>query len=473
MVFSWIFLLVAASAAMRFARRRPSAEGHLTATLEAAERAGVISSSQREQILALGAEAALGRSGGVGWLAVFAGLFVVAGVSMLVASNWEQIGPGVRIGAFLLLLATVGESALRTRSSEAAIALPLELLWFFLPLLGIGLYVQTFQISGGDPLQAVLTWLALAAPIAWTSPRAVVPVVHAAAMAAVVFTGNFFPFHAEWFGHGGPRSMLSLLDGGSLTAWTLTLVLLAAIVAEGARLLPRPHRFHFVGVLPAWLLALLIAPTSFHLAHPGWIVLAAMSLASTWLALLGFLGAGSDESSPATVAWLALAWGLSFTWHTTDAFSGDAGIGGVALVLACAAVAVLGVLASPSPGLGSRPGQAARSRMLMLAGLGIESLYILPVGGIPWLAGVANNVLLGFAATGLMWQGAEAGDAVLVNLGVGALLLLLVTRFLDVFGSLFASGLGLIVAGVLLAGLSLALERTRRRLLATSREATR
>ena len=132
---------------------------------------------------------------------------------------------------------------------------------------------------------------------------------------------------------------------------------------------------------------------------------------------------------------------------------------------------MLGVIGSPSPGLGSRPGHASRSRLLMLATLGVESLYILPIHGMTWLAGVANSVLLGFAATGLMWQGAEAGEAALVNLGVGALLVLLVTRFLDVFGSLFASGLGLIVAGVLLASLSLALERTRRRLLLNAQEA--
>lgn len=469
----WIILLVTLIALGRLARRRSSSQGDLVATLEAAERAGVISASQREQILALRTQAALGESRGVAWLAVFAGLFIVAGVSLLVASNWEQIGPQVRIGAFLLLLVAVGEAAIRSRESEAAIGLPLELLWFFLPLLGVGLYVQTFQISGGDPLQAILLWVALSAPIAWTSPRRVVPGLHAAVMVAVVFVGNFLPISGDWFFQQGSRSMLSLVGGGTFTAWAMTGLLLTAIVVEGLLLLPRQHRYHFFGVLPVWVLALMIAPTSFHLAHPGWLALAAISLATTWLAALGSFGAGSEESSPGTVAWLAIVWGLSFTWHTTDAFSGDASLGGLALTLLATGVAVLGVIGSPSPGLGSRPGHAARSRLLMLATLGVEFLYTLPIPGIPWIAGVANNVLLGFAATGLMWQGAAAGEAALVNLGVGALLVLLVTRFLDVFGSLFASGLGLIVAGALLASLSLALERTRRRLLRNAQEAPR
>jgi hypothetical protein len=47
---------------------------------------------------------------------------------------------------------------------------------------------------------------------------------------------------------------------------------------------------------------------------------------------------------------------------------------------------------------------------------------------------------------------------------------LLITRFIDVFGNMLRSGVGFIVAGVLLAGLSFALERTRRRLLAGAPE---
>ena len=58
-----------------------------------------------------------------------------------------------------------------------------------------------------------------------------------------------------------------------------------------------------------------------------------------------------------------------------------------------------------------------------------------------------------------------------INLGVLVLVAVLITRFLDLFGSMLQSGIGFIVAGLLLAALSWALERTRRRLIAGPGEA--
>ena len=84
----------------------------------------------------------------------------------------------------------MGEGAIRARERSPGISVPLELLWLFLPLLGIGLYDQTFQLSG-DPVQPFLVWLALAAPLAWLSPRPVVATVHTFALVAVLFAGNF------------------------------------------------------------------------------------------------------------------------------------------------------------------------------------------------------------------------------------------------------------------------------------------
>ena len=49
----WIIVLVGASAFARFARGRSPGRDDLVPTLEAAEQAGVISASQREQIVAL------------------------------------------------------------------------------------------------------------------------------------------------------------------------------------------------------------------------------------------------------------------------------------------------------------------------------------------------------------------------------------------------------------------------------------
>jgi hypothetical protein len=84
----------------------------LPTLLEGAASAGIITAAQREQLLAYAAEHQPGgRLGGAAWLGVFAGLFVVAGVALLIARNWDDIGPLLRIGGFVLTLTVVGEAA--------------------------------------------------------------------------------------------------------------------------------------------------------------------------------------------------------------------------------------------------------------------------------------------------------------------------------------------------------------------------
>ena len=114
----------------------------LPVVLAGAEAAGIITADQRERILTHAATSGAARSrlDGASWLGIFAGLFVVAGISLLIATNWEDIGPLARIGAFLVALAAVGEGAIRFRDRSLGLSVPLEVLWLFLPLLGIGLY---------------------------------------------------------------------------------------------------------------------------------------------------------------------------------------------------------------------------------------------------------------------------------------------------------------------------------------------
>jgi hypothetical protein len=83
-----------------------------------------------------------------------------------------------------------------------------------------------------------------------------------------------------------------------------------------------------------------------------------------------------------------------------------------------------------------------------------------------WMAAFAMNAILALTAVGFMWHGSLVHDARQINLGVSVLVGVLITRFLDLFGSMLTSGVGFIVAGLFLAGLSWALDRTRRRLIA-------
>lgn len=457
-----------------FFARRGRGKGATTDVLPGllgdAAAAGIITDAQREQLLTYAAtyQPAGVRLGGVAWLAVFAGAFVVAGVSLLVARNWEDLGPAVRVGAFLIVLLVVGEAAIRSRERSLAFALPLELVWFFLPLLGIGLYGQTFQLTG-DPIQPYLVWLGLTAPLAWLSRRPVVATVHTFALIAVLFFGNYVVAGFSMLigsGVGAPRGMLALAgEPTSLRAWILSLLLLVAVAAQSLCLLPRHHRHHFVGVWAVWVLGVLVAPTPLNVEHPGWIILAAVSLATLWMMALTSLDTSLEERATAATAWLGTLYALSFTWHMNEAASGDVSRGGRPLIAALIVLALVTVVLLPAGRLSPRPAWALAARFACTLPIGVAMLYLTDDVRLVWLAALAMNVLLLAVAIGLMWHGSLERDPAQVNAGVLVVVAVLITRFLDVFGSMLQSGIGFIVAGLLLAALAAALERTRRRLI--------
>jgi uncharacterized membrane protein len=450
-----IMLLLLVVVARMLRTRRGGGAAHLRDVLAHAEAVGIVTGEQRERILALAPETARGAhlSAAV-WLAIFAGLCVVAGVSLLIASNWEDIGPAVRVAAFLAALALVGEAAARHRHRSLAVALPLELLWFFLPLLGLGLYGQTFQLSG-DPVRPFLMWLALTAPLAWLSPRPVVASLHALALATVLLIGNF-----------AVAGTLSLLGpGAGPVAWVLSVAILVVLSAESARLLPAGHRAHVLGVLAFWVFGLLALVEPLRLAHPGWLVLAAVALATAWL--VAHLAAGSSAAERATSAlvWLATLYTATFAWHLRHPLDGATTGAGIAVTVAAVLAAVGGGLALPMARLGVDPRCRATAKALLVAPALVALLFLVDDVTALHVAAIAMNLLLAGIAVVLMWHGSLVHEAAQVNLGIVTLLVVLVTRFLDVFGSFLSGGIGFIVAGALLAALAWTLERARRRLI--------
>jgi uncharacterized membrane protein len=472
-----LLLILAVAFFARRGRGGSTGASALPALLRGAEEAGIITATQREQLLAFAGarDTASGRLGGAGWLGVFAGLFVVAGVSLLIARNWDQIGPLVRVAAYLVVLAAVGIAAIRARERALAFSLPLELLWLFLPLLGIGLYGQTFQLTG-DPITPFLVWLVLTAPLAWLSPRPVAATVHTFAMVAVLFSGNFLVEPVTGlFGAGvvAPRNPLALTaDASSASAWALSTALLACIAVQSLWLLPRAHRHHCVGVALCWVFAVLVAPTPFRLRHEGWIIVAALGLATLWVVALLALETSLEERVTSLFVWLAIVYGLTFTWHMDRAASGDTTAGGTVVAGATVLAAFAGAALLPARRLSPWTTWALTGRVLLVAPLAVALLYLGGDVRQVWLAAVVMNVLLLAIAVASMWHGSLVREPAQVNLGVVVLVGLLITRFLDVFGSMLRSGIGFIVAGLALAALSWALERTRRRLIAGVPEAT-
>jgi hypothetical protein len=245
----------------------------------------------------------------------------------------------------------------------------------------------------------------------------------------------------------------------------LSLILLAVIAIQSLRILPRDHRHHFVGVGLVWIFCLLIAPTPLRVHHGGWLVVAAVALATLWMVALSALETSFEERAASTGVWLAILYGLTFAWHFSDPASGDATGTGRTIVTLVAAAALGGALVLPSVRLSPFPSWALAAKAMLIVPVLLATAFLGEDMRQIWAAAVAMNVVLVVVAVGLMWHGSLTHEAAQVNLGVLVLVGILITRFLDVFGGMLQSGIGFIVAGGLLAALSWALERTRRRLL--------
>ncbi len=441
-------LLLLALAAWFLWQRRPSQTGGVEDVLADAEQAGIISADQRRAILNRTAESEPTiHLSGVTWLAVLAGLFVLAGTSLLIATNWEDIGATVRIAAFLVLLLGVGEAAIRART--VGLAISLELVWLILPLLGIGLYAQTFQLSG-ETITPFLVWLVLGMPLAWRSTHAIVPLLHTASLIVVSLTGSFFV--------GGPLYLLTTFD---ISAWAVSLGTVAVVVVQSLKLLPIGQRHHCFGVVAGWVFGVLLLAPPFHLEHGAWVAIAAVALATLWLVALFEVDAGPSEILGAATVWIGILYTITFAWHSDGSIEGTTTAASIAGTLLVAAAAAGGILHVPASPFGNH---ALLARIVLAAPLALSFALLLGGSAVHASAALANVLLVGIAGA-IMWHGSAEREPGEINFGIFVLLVVLVTRFFDVFGSFVQSGVGFIVAGVLLAALAYTLERTRRRLI--------
>lgn len=388
------------------------------------------------------------------WIAAAAGLFVAMGLVLIVASNWDKIGPLTKMASFLLLFWGTAEAALRLEERPAA-AIPLETIWFFMPALGIGLYAQIFNLSG-DPVKPYLLWAALAAPLALLSKRPLAAYLTSILLMATLFWGTL-----------GSSNILALASGYGAGAqaqplwhWALALAALAsAIYIYPGKKLGMP-----LGAAAVWLFFMLAADTAVKLRSPALLLLAGMSLAALWLSY-----AHSEEGKPGLplTVWTAAVYIMTFFWHfkESDYYNGSDTAAGGAIAWLLFAAALLSVFLRRQRMLpeGKQEDMAAKT-LLTISMLCAFLLFEASPASAKVMAVIANLILAGFGASCII-SGARHSDEKLINRGVLVITLTAITRFVDIFGSMLKSGMAFIVTGLAFGALAYFVNKGRKALI--------
>lgn len=433
----------------------------LTSDLNDCAAAGVISAEQAEKMRQwLAARDTGSRIKAVTWIAMMAGLFVAMGLILIVSHNWDDIPAFVKVSGFVVILAAAGEASLRTLGMKRPVYLPIEIFWFMLPIIGIGLYAQVFQLSG-DPIRPFLLWMLLTLPLAYLSPYSVSTGLHVLALGVILFMGNF--------AHANQISLVARVSN-SLAAmagvpypvfsWVITAGMMGLIAYESRRL-GKTLQVYILGALLFWVMMLLITHTPFHTGNAGLLMMAFMSASIIWI-FSRTLGIRCEkEVNLPWIAWMAVLYVMSFLHDASRGFYGAFGSAGT--VVSVLVVAALTLMIMSSANIFSFESRWNLLAKIMLAvSLALSAMTLSDSAVVLTVVGVMTNLFMLAAAAGIVWHGVRSGSVNQINFGLAVVVLVSITRFLDYFGSMLQSGFAFIVAGILLAGLAYAIHRSRK-----------
>ncbi len=389
------------------------------------------------------------------WIGAAAGFFVALGLILVVASNWDKIGDISKMGAFLLLFAGAAEAAVRLDDKPGA-AIPLETLWFFMPVLGIGLYAQIFNLSG-DPVKPYLAWAVLSAPLALLSRRPLAGYLCSILLFAVLFWGTL--------GRGNMLALNSLNAGGYLPflRWGLALLVLgAAVLLYPGRRLGLP-----LGAAVVWLFLMLVSDTAIKLRSESLLLLAGMSLSALWLTWSDT--PDDDKAALPLKTWIGAVYLTTFFWHhkpgSYSGYGASDTVYGAALAWLLLAGALLSALFRPQRLLPRGEAEDVAAKALLAASV-LCAFLLFGAGELSSkiLAVTANLLLAAFGAANIL-SGAKNASERHINLGVAVIALTALTRFIDIFGGLLVSGLGFIFTGLAFAALAYFVNKGRKALI--------
>lgn len=383
--------------------------------------AGLISPPQREAILSRHPVPAAGSSSHR-FLAILAGiggaLFVV-GVSLVIKSNWDQIGDWVKIGGLVALLAGAYGLGWRLKISlgrypklgDACLMVGAVLF-----LLGIALVSQIFHIDS-RPANGVLLWWVGIVSVPWLMRAKGAQLVSVAAV--LIWLGLEFDARDSWL-----------------------------------RLSPELDRWY---------------NNDFYLfAAAGFLVGAALVNFGTALRAgrhADFAGL-HEKLGLGLMGWALYALGFTWSVHHWSRHVIHAARWQPVTLLVVAAIATAGWAAAKN-----RAG-AKQMAWLILPGLVpvVAHLFGVELADSGWLWGGLACVALFLLNVGMIRVGLAEGREGWINLGMAGIALNVVTRYFLLFGTMLEGGVFFIMTGLLVLGLGFALERKRRSLVSVVRK---
>lgn len=349
-------------------------------------------------------------------VATIGGSLVAAGIGLLIAANWHDLGDWVKIAGLLALLIGAHAAGWRWRISPGNYPKAGEVFFMVgcvLFLLGIALVSQIFHLNSRPATGVLLWWLGIAA-LPW------IVRVKSAQFVSVVALLVWLGMELE-----ATDSWLRLRSDGRWNSGELHAVaffLIGAALLFTGLALRRGARADFAGIHEK--LGLLLANG----------------------ALYG----------------LTFSWNRHL-WNASDAAPARLLPFGVLLALLLAAA-----------GWALRRNFADTARLAGWMAIGLVPAIGFVVGvagyGAAWWWGAAACLALFLLNVGMIRAGLATGRESWINLGIAFVALNIIARYVDLFSSMLDGGIFFVVTGVIVLGLGFYLERKRRSFVAQLRK---
>ena len=342
--------------------------------------AGLITSDQTEAILAFEKEHKSGKLvKDLSNVGIFA---ILVGVVSLVASNWADIPPMVKLlGHFILNIAVAGFMLRQDAVKHPLIKDGLVVALFGLFLAFIALIGQVYQLHG-DLHKTLLYWLIICTPFVW-------------------FYGRSYTVIGPW----------------------LVVVVVTLYLNIDAALEYTPHRF----LLISSVLSLYLSPLLLLIARNDWL----KNVRPGYVKSFHQIGMGL----PVIFANIGIFLFYD-SWRTIEHQT-------VQMVLM--AIGLLGIFVLLRPRKGDRQATVLWYYLLF------SSMLIMMPFAVPGVeSGILSAILFVLYWIFLAWVGVQIHDDNLSNWAIRLVILRIFIVYLEVFGSLLTTGVGLIISGVIL-----------------------